>query len=383
MLHFYQKIYGWFDYENIFKYVVRLFGDGANFLEVGCYKGKSTAYLATEIINSGKKQNITCVDIFENSKIVALGGEPYSLEEFQGNIKPVEKVIHPVVMESTVAALKYADETFDFIFLDAGHSYEEILADIRAWYPKLKFGGIIGGHDFSPMWIGIEKAVREFFINDFVKIDNSWIHVKPKGGECFKDINVSCLILNDIRRGCLINELNKFNISFHEIPCILADENINVWQANGYSFLKVFESYLNADCPKPLLILEDDIQFTAYPKTIVENAIHELPEDWDLLYLGANIKSQCLSYSKHLNIVTGAWCTHSVLFSKKAINFIIKNFDPMKDFPLDEWLRNNTDKMKMFICKPTLVTQRSGWSFIANQEVNYECIFNSQNLLTE
>jgi hypothetical protein len=55
----------------------------------------------------------------------------------------------------------------------------------------------------------------------------------------------------------------------------------------------------------------------------------------------------------------------------------------MKDFPLDEWLRNNTDKMKMFICKPTLVTQRSGWSFIANQEVNYECIFNSQNLLTE
>jgi len=30
-----------------------------------------------------------------------------------------------------------ADEGLDFVYLDAGHSYGSVKADLEAWYPKL------------------------------------------------------------------------------------------------------------------------------------------------------------------------------------------------------------------------------------------------------
>lgn len=43
---------------------------------------------------------------------------------------------------------KFADETFDFIYVDARHDYKGVTEDMVAWYPKLKRGGIFAGHDY-------------------------------------------------------------------------------------------------------------------------------------------------------------------------------------------------------------------------------------------
>lgn len=55
----------------------------------------------------------------------------------------------------------------DFVFVDAGHLYEEVLADLRAWWPKIKPGGYLFGHDIdnpNPEYAhwGVRQAAEEF-----------------------------------------------------------------------------------------------------------------------------------------------------------------------------------------------------------------------------
>jgi predicted O-methyltransferase YrrM len=50
----------------------------------------------------------------------------------------------------------------DLIFLDAEHSYDAVAKDIQIWWPHLRTGGILVGHDFSLRWPGVIWAVRKF-----------------------------------------------------------------------------------------------------------------------------------------------------------------------------------------------------------------------------
>lgn len=58
---------------------------------------------------------------------------------------------------STDAAKDFEDESLDFVYIDGNHEFSHVVADICAWYPKVKKGGIISGHDFisrrDPMYL--------------------------------------------------------------------------------------------------------------------------------------------------------------------------------------------------------------------------------------
>lgn len=384
--HFYQNIEGWFDYEFLYDYVVKLFGDGSHFVEVGTFKGKSAAYLATEIINSGKRIDLYCVDTWE----VQAGNSvqtDYSFDEFNKNIEPVKSVIIPKRLPSIEAAKLYADNSLDFVFIDANHDFDSVAADINEWLPKIKPGGIIAGHDYSGYWPGVVEAVKYKFKSDFTNVGSCWIHVKSTEEKCLSKFNVYSLVLNDERRKQITSELSKFNVSWTDIQCVLVSdlttENPNVWQANSRSFFKAFNQHLESGSEKPLLILEDDVIFTSCPDSFIDTAFNELPKNWDALYIGANIQAPCVSHSLHLDRCNGAWCTHSVIFSKKCIEKILKEFNPDESLPLDEWLRRNSNKLNLFITNPTFATQRSGFSFMQGIEINYECIFLSQKYLSK
>lgn len=67
--------------------------------------------------------------------------------------------------ESVKTSKTFEDHYFDIIYIDAGHSYESCLADLNAWYPKIKPGGILCGHDYNEnksKRYGVVKAVDEF-----------------------------------------------------------------------------------------------------------------------------------------------------------------------------------------------------------------------------
>ena len=60
---------------------------------------------------------------------------------------------------SSNAAVKFADQSCDLIFLDADHSYDAVKADALAWFPKLKPGGIFAGHDSNRD--GVQRGVND------------------------------------------------------------------------------------------------------------------------------------------------------------------------------------------------------------------------------
>jgi cephalosporin hydroxylase len=191
MKHFYQKIEGWFDFQNLYTEMVQKHKDDSHFVEVGVFKGKSLAYLAVEIINSGKKIKLDAVDTWLGSPMESIqqahpeviAGTLY--DSFLNNIEPIKNYINIIRKDSVETAMLYEDNSLDFVYIDASHHYEFIKSDIQAWYPKIKIGGYIGGHDYVPPnakphgIFGVYHAVNEFFPNNFSVVDQvSWIHEK-------------------------------------------------------------------------------------------------------------------------------------------------------------------------------------------------------------
>lgn len=61
---------------------------------------------------------------------------------------------------SVEAAPAITDGSLDFVFIDAQHTYEACKEDIETWFPKVRKGGFITGHDYR--WDGVNRAVQEF-----------------------------------------------------------------------------------------------------------------------------------------------------------------------------------------------------------------------------
>jgi len=70
-------------------------------------------------------------------------------------------------MTSEKAVTYFKDETLDFVYIDANHSYESCKQDIALWWPKVKKGGIFSGHDYLNEELpegsfGVKRAVDEY-----------------------------------------------------------------------------------------------------------------------------------------------------------------------------------------------------------------------------
>jgi len=68
---------------------------------------------------------------------------------------------------SAEAVQRFADEALDFVYLDANHSFESVSQDLRLWFPKVKRGGVLAGHDFLDGDLpegrfGVASAVQAF-----------------------------------------------------------------------------------------------------------------------------------------------------------------------------------------------------------------------------
>ena len=183
--HFYHKIQGWFDFQDLYTKIINEIPENSHIVEIGAWKGMSTAYLTVEAINSGKNIKIDVVDLWtgEENNPEAFTSDPEFMaynknifELFKKNLSPVIGKINPIQMSSVKASKLYANNSLDFVFIDANHEYEDVKKDIESWLPKIKSGGYIGGHDYNAnSFPGVIKAVNDLFNDRFTLIGGSWL----------------------------------------------------------------------------------------------------------------------------------------------------------------------------------------------------------------
>jgi hypothetical protein len=178
MNHIYQQPqFGedWFTYPELYSQIVNKFSSGSKFVEVGSWKGKSSSYMCVEIANSQKDIEFFCVDHFIGSIEHKNDPNIFNLyETFKSNMLPVESYYTLLKMSSICAANTFDDKSLDFVFIDASHEYEDVKNDIFHWYPKVKDGGILAGHDYhhDP----VKQAVLESGLKNIKVEYDCWIY---------------------------------------------------------------------------------------------------------------------------------------------------------------------------------------------------------------
>jgi GR25 family glycosyltransferase involved in LPS biosynthesis len=134
----------------------------------------------------------------------------------------------------------------------------------------------------------------------------------------------------------------------------------------------------------PFIIFEDDsVLIDSWDK--VENAMLQLPPDWDALWLGASHYQFVERYSQNLFRVKGLYCNHSIIYnSKTMIDYYITNYNNLPEkVPLDVFSANIlSHNFNCFLINPMIVKQAVGYSDIENKVVDYAPWFNNlQNIL--
>jgi hypothetical protein len=159
---------GWFDFHALYGEQVRRARSGAVLVEVGCWLGRSLAYLGQAVRASGKALDVYGVEHGRGSEehcdqMAPAGGTVVGLLARNLLECGVSDVVSLIVAPSTRAARLFAPGTVEFAFIDAGHDYQSVLSDLAAWWPRIRPGGALAGHDYSSEWPGVVKAVHDFF----------------------------------------------------------------------------------------------------------------------------------------------------------------------------------------------------------------------------
>ena len=146
-------------------------------VEIGCHRGESALIISSFPFI----KKLTCVDLLQ-------------YPEFEQRLK--EKINSNVVNFVQASSIEYADlienNSVDFVYIDAKHDYDSVKQDLSVWFPKVKIGGFLAGHDYDKnQWPDVVQAVDEFFsytlktwatVPMFLKtyIDSSYCFIKTR-----------------------------------------------------------------------------------------------------------------------------------------------------------------------------------------------------------
>jgi len=123
----------------------------------GAEVGVFTGYYSEVLCKAMPGLDLTCVDIWGSGKYKR------AEDECRARLAPYDVTI--IKEYSVDAANKIADASLDFVYIDGAHDYENAKADIKAWAPKVRVGGIIAGDDFYDFPSGkggVMRAATEF-----------------------------------------------------------------------------------------------------------------------------------------------------------------------------------------------------------------------------
>ena len=156
--------------------------------EVGVYRG----FNAIDMLNIDRTMKLHLIDSYVNigktdvyGQVLCpdeagwdgLGNPDDCKAEARDNLRFYLDHITFVYKQSEEAYKDYPDGYFDYVYIDGDHAYKSVKRDIELWYPKVKKGGILGGHDVGMPSVG--KAVTEF-IHDNNIINGGSLYIEAK-----------------------------------------------------------------------------------------------------------------------------------------------------------------------------------------------------------
>ncbi len=133
-------------------------------LKTGCEVGTLYAGHASAILSSTSIEKLYCVDAYKGPQV----GTNQSYADVlyfltSRRIQPWGARCTLIRESSETASKSFKANQLDFVFIDAGHTYEDVKVDLQSWFDKVRPGGIVAGDDYTSMFPGLMKAVNEFF----------------------------------------------------------------------------------------------------------------------------------------------------------------------------------------------------------------------------
>lgn len=166
---------GFFDYSELYNRVVEESPFCSWLVELGVYHGLSLRHLAHAAKAADKNLTVVGVDWGRGSpeapqtepihpeQVATLAGG--NLASYMLNTLITAGVADDVslILAPSVKAAKFVpDGSCYMVFIDACHDYESVVADIKAWLPKVAKGGVLCGHDWFD-FPGVRNAVCDVF----------------------------------------------------------------------------------------------------------------------------------------------------------------------------------------------------------------------------
>jgi hypothetical protein len=164
-------------------------------IEVGVWQGD----YSREIIQKLEPKIFVGVDPYEFREDYADTPDPNVFSEqkkldnlFLSTQEKLNSMGHTLLRSTGIdAAGLFGDNSLDFVYIDGDHSYDFVSKDIKAWWPKIRSGGILSGHDYC--WghrprnipFGVMEAVDEHISNYNLEMDKTdeefatWWTIKP------------------------------------------------------------------------------------------------------------------------------------------------------------------------------------------------------------
>lgn len=159
---------------------------GARVAELGTFQGRSAVAIACALPPGGV---LFCVDHFVNTVLAPGQAKPPLEEVIRENLDCLAANLDAFGVRNRVtvlrgrtrdAAERFAAESLDLVFVDAGHQYEDVKADLADWYPKVRPGGWLVCDDCTPEWPGVVQAIQETRLAGELIAPTLWAHRKPQ-----------------------------------------------------------------------------------------------------------------------------------------------------------------------------------------------------------
>jgi len=133
-------------------------GDSAsNIVEVGTGAGISGATL----LLAAPKATLLTIDSYATPAIYPASCTRQRAEKLYADLGLTQRVTH-CQMPSDEAAQRIPLESADLVWIDGNHDYEQVMRDIVNYWPRVRIGGYLSGHDYAACTPGVVRAVSEW-----------------------------------------------------------------------------------------------------------------------------------------------------------------------------------------------------------------------------